>query len=157
MGTGGFPSGSVGKNPLATQETVQEMWVWSLGEADPLEEGMAPHSSIHAWRILWTEEPGGLQSIGLHRVRHNWKDLASTHLTTRLPTKEKKKKKRPRKVGRKEEKKQGRVDLVAFVDIWGITTSTMADFKLPMWYYWTQSWGEMQYAVFLPYIHNTHE
>ena len=39
------------------------MWVRSLGREDPLEEGMAAHSSIHAWRILWTEEPGGLQSI----------------------------------------------------------------------------------------------
>ena len=37
----------------------------------PLEEGMATHSSILAWRIQWTEEPGGLQSIGSHRVRHN--------------------------------------------------------------------------------------
>ena len=108
MGPGGFPSGSVGKNPLAMKETMQEMWVWSLGEADPLEEGMAPHSSIHAWRILWTEEPGGLQSIVLHTVRRNWKDLASTHLTTRLPTKEKKKKtKKGRKEGRKETRKGG--------------------------------------------------
>ena len=41
------------------QET-KEMWVWSLGWEDPLEEGMAHHSSIFTWRILWTEEPGGL-------------------------------------------------------------------------------------------------
>ena len=47
------------------------MQVRSLGEEDPLEEGMATHSSILAWRIPWTEEPGGLQSIGLQRVRHN--------------------------------------------------------------------------------------
>ena len=40
------------------------MWVTSLGEEDPLKEGMATHSSILAWRIPWTEEPGGLQSIG---------------------------------------------------------------------------------------------
>lgn len=46
------------------------------------------------------------------------------------------------------------MDLMAFVDICGIITITMADFKLPMWYYWTQSSGEIQYAVFLPYIHN---
>ena len=46
------------------------MWVPSLGQEDPLEEGMATHSSILAWRIPWTEEPGGLQSMGLHRVRH---------------------------------------------------------------------------------------
>ena len=42
----------------------------SLGQEDPLEEGMAAHSSILAWRMLWTEESGGLQSIVLQRVRH---------------------------------------------------------------------------------------
>ena len=52
------------KNPLAMQET----WVRSLGWEDPLEKGIATHASILAWRILWTEEPGGLQSIGLQRV-----------------------------------------------------------------------------------------
>ena len=50
---------------------MQETWVLSLGWEDPLEEGMAIHSSILAWRILWTEEPGRLQSMGSHRVRHN--------------------------------------------------------------------------------------
>ena len=55
------------------------MWVWSLGWEDPLEEEMATHSSIFAWTIPWTEEPGGLQSIGLQRVRHDWSDLACTH------------------------------------------------------------------------------
>ena len=49
------------------QET-QETWIRSLGQEDPLEEEMATHSSILAWRIPWTEEPGGLWSIGLHRV-----------------------------------------------------------------------------------------
>ena len=53
------------KNPPAMQET----WVRSLWE-DPLEKGMATHSSILAWRIPWTEEPGGLQSMGLQRVGH---------------------------------------------------------------------------------------
>ena len=48
-----------------------ETWVQSLGWEDPLEEGMATHSSILAWRIQWTEEPGGLQSMRLQRVRHN--------------------------------------------------------------------------------------
>ena len=48
--------------------TVQEIWVQFLGWEDPLEEGMATHSSSLAWRIPWTEEPGGLQSIGSHRV-----------------------------------------------------------------------------------------
>ena len=46
---------------------MQEMWVWSLGQEDPLEEGMTAHSSILAWRIPWTEDPGGLQSLGLQK------------------------------------------------------------------------------------------
>ena len=52
-------------------EDMQEMQVRSLGWEDPLEEGMATHSSILARRILQTEEPGGLQSTGLQRVRHD--------------------------------------------------------------------------------------
>ena len=44
---------------------VQETWIWFLGEEDPLEKAMASHSSILAWRIPWTEEVGGLQSLGL--------------------------------------------------------------------------------------------
>ena len=52
------------KNPPA----IQEIWVQSLSQEDPLEKGMATHSSILAWRIQWTEEPGGLQSIGSQRV-----------------------------------------------------------------------------------------
>ena len=51
--------------------TMQETWVRSLGQEDPLEEGMATHSSILAWRIPWTEEPGRLQSIRLQTVGHN--------------------------------------------------------------------------------------
>ena len=47
------------------------MWVRSLGQEDPLEEEMAAHSSTLPWRIPWTEEPGGLQSTGLHRVGHD--------------------------------------------------------------------------------------
>ena len=47
------------------------MRVQSLGQEDPLEKGIAAHSSILAWRIPWTEEPGGLQSMGLPRVRHD--------------------------------------------------------------------------------------
>ena len=47
------------------------MWVQSLGWEDPLEEGTATHFNILAWRILWTEEPGGLQSMGFHREGHN--------------------------------------------------------------------------------------
>ena len=52
------------KNPPAMQET----WVHSLSWEDPLEKGMATNSSILAWRILWTKEPGGLQSMGSQRV-----------------------------------------------------------------------------------------
>ena len=47
------------------------MWVLSLDQEDPLDVGMATHSSILAWQIPWTEEPGGLQSIALHRVGHD--------------------------------------------------------------------------------------
>ena len=76
----GFPSGSVVKNLLSVQET-QEMWVCYLGWEDPLEKGMATHSSIHssvlAWRIPGTGEPGGLPSMGSHRVRHDWSNLAA--------------------------------------------------------------------------------
>ena len=66
----GFPGGLVVKNPPAMQET-QEMWVRSLGQGEPLKEGIATHSSILAWRIPWTEEPCGLQSMGLQRVGHD--------------------------------------------------------------------------------------
>ena len=55
------------KNPPAVRETQ----VRSLSSEDPLEEGMATHSSILAWRSPWTEEPGGLQSTGLQRVGHD--------------------------------------------------------------------------------------
>ena len=50
---------------------MRETWVRALGWKDPLEEGMVTHSSILAWIIPWTEEPGGLQSVGLPRVRHD--------------------------------------------------------------------------------------
>jgi len=66
----GFPGGSSVKNPPVMQETQ----VQSLGQEDPLEKEMATHSSILAWRIQWTEEPGGLQSIVWHRFVH---DLAT--------------------------------------------------------------------------------
>ena len=56
---------------------MQETWVRSLGWEDPLEKGVAPHSSILAWRIPWTEEPGGLQSMGSQRVGHDEHFLAS--------------------------------------------------------------------------------
>ena len=63
----GHPGGSDAK-----ESAIQDTWVRSLGQEDPLEKGMTTHSSILAWRIPWTEEPGGLQSEGLQRVRHNW-------------------------------------------------------------------------------------
>ena len=47
---------------------MQEPWVCSLGQEDPLKKGTAAHSSVLAWRIPWAEEPGGLQSMGPHRV-----------------------------------------------------------------------------------------
>ena len=50
---------------------VLKTWVQSLGQEDPLEEEMATHSTVLAWRSPWTEEPGKLQSMGLHRVRHD--------------------------------------------------------------------------------------
>ena len=55
------------KHPTTMQETQDQ----SLGWEDPLEKKMATHSSFLAWKIPWTEEPGGLQSMGLKRVRHN--------------------------------------------------------------------------------------
>ena len=62
----------------ACQCRRHETWVWSLGWKDPLEDNMTTHSSILAWRIPWTEEPGGLQCMGLQRVRHDGNDWART-------------------------------------------------------------------------------
>ena len=59
------------------QET-QEMHVQTLGQKDPLEKGIATHSSILAWRIPWTEEAGGLYSVGSQRVGHNWASNTNT-------------------------------------------------------------------------------
>ena len=64
---GGFPSGSAVKNLPAMQGT----WVRSLGGEDPLEKGMATHSSILTGKIPWTKEPDGLQSIGSQKVGHD--------------------------------------------------------------------------------------
>ena len=68
----GFPGGAAVKNLPVETEEMQEMKFRSLGRKDPLEEKMATHSSILAWIISWTEEPGGLQSMGSQRVGHNW-------------------------------------------------------------------------------------
>ena len=51
--------------------TMQKTWLLSLGWEDPLEKGMATYSSILTWRIPWTEEPGGLESMGLERIGYN--------------------------------------------------------------------------------------
>ena len=59
------------------------MPVQSLGREDPLEEGTATPSSVLAWTVPWTGEPGGLQSMGSWRVRHNGSDLARTHVWNR--------------------------------------------------------------------------
>ena len=63
----GFPSGSA----VTNLPTVQETWVRSLSQEDPLEKEMATHSSILAWEILWTNEPGELQLMWSQRVRHD--------------------------------------------------------------------------------------
>ena len=73
----GFPDGSVVKNPPAKQETQ----VQSLGWEDPMENEMTTHSSILAWGIPWTEEPGGLQSIGSKTVGHNLVKVPQSCLT----------------------------------------------------------------------------
>ena len=77
---GVFPVAQTVKNLPATQESR----VWSLGLEDPLEKGMAIHSSILAWRIPWTEEPGRLQSMGSQRVRNDWATNATKHLWRRF-------------------------------------------------------------------------
>ena len=74
---GGIPGGSSGKERACQCRRLKEMLVRSLGWEDPLEEDMATHSSILAWRTLWTEEPGGLQSIGAQsQTQQKW---LSTH------------------------------------------------------------------------------
>ena len=72
------------KNLLANAGRLKETWIQSLGQEDPLEEDMATHSSILAWRIPWTEKPGGLQSIGSHTVGHDWRNLAQEHGPERI-------------------------------------------------------------------------
>ena len=68
------------KNPPANAGDIR-VWVWSLGQEDPLEEDMATHSSIIAWRIPWTEEPGGLQSVELQsQIRLKWLSMHALFL-----------------------------------------------------------------------------
>ena len=74
----GFVGGTSGKEPACQCRTHKRLEVWALGWEDPLEEGMATHPSILAWEMPQTEEPGGLESMGSHRIRHDWSDLALT-------------------------------------------------------------------------------
>ena len=60
-------------------QEAKETQVGSLGQEDPREEGVATHSSILAWRIPWTEEPGGLQSMESQTVRHDYSNLVHAH------------------------------------------------------------------------------
>ena len=78
-----LPGGSVVKN-LPVVQKMQEILVRSLGHEEPLEEGIATHSSILAWRIPWREELGGLQSMGLQ-----WVDMTE-HSCTQVPVRERK-------------------------------------------------------------------
>ena len=65
------PGASLVAQSVKNLPAAQETWVQSLGWEDPLEKEMATHSSILAWKISWTEEAGGLQSMGSQRVGHN--------------------------------------------------------------------------------------
>ena len=78
----GFPGGSAVEN-LPMMQEPQEMQVQSLDQEDPLEKGMATHSSILTWRIPGIEEPSGLQSMGSQRVGHSWSNLAHRHMMSR--------------------------------------------------------------------------
>ena len=62
---------------------MQEIWVWSLDQEDPLEKGTAIHSSILAWRIPWTEAASRLQSMGWQRIRHDWATNTHTHMVSK--------------------------------------------------------------------------
>ena len=75
----GLSGGASGKEPACQCRRLSEMQVQSLGQEDPLKEEMATHSSILAWRVPWTEEPGVLQSIGSQRVGHHWSKSAGMH------------------------------------------------------------------------------
>ena len=79
-----FISAQLVKTLLPMQET-QEMCVWSLGQEKPLKKEMATCSSILAWKIPWTEEPGRKQSMGLQRIRHDWAHGTHTLLVPSNP------------------------------------------------------------------------
>ena len=71
---------------LPAMQEMQEAWVWSLGEEDPLEEGMGTHPNILATKIPWTEEVSGLPSMASQIVGHEWSDWAHTNLHKNLLT-----------------------------------------------------------------------
>ena len=76
-----FPGGPSGKEPACQKrQETKETWFQSLGWEDALEEGMATHSRMLACGMLWTEEPGRLQSIGSQRVGYDWSNLAHRHI-----------------------------------------------------------------------------
>ena len=75
----GFPGVTIGKEPTCQCRRCKRHGFDPWVREDLLEKDTATHSSILAWRIPWTEDPGGLQSIWLQRVGHNWSDLAHTH------------------------------------------------------------------------------
>ena len=78
--TSGFPGGSSVKESACNVGDARDMGsIPELGRS--LEQEMATHSSILAWKISWTEEPGGLWSLGSHRVGHNWSNLAAAEVT----------------------------------------------------------------------------
>ena len=77
----GFVVGFSGDSDIKNLPAMQETRVWPLGQEDPLKKGMATHSSILDWRIPWTEEPRGLQSMGSQRVGHDWSNSAHSTLT----------------------------------------------------------------------------
>ena len=69
-------------------QEMQEMWVWTLGQEDPQKEGMTTHSSFLAWRVPWTEESGGLQSMGSQRVSFGFKGAFGNKKTKKDSTTE---------------------------------------------------------------------
>ena len=73
-----FPGDTSGKESVCQCRRQKETQDWSPDQEDPPEEGMATHSSILAWRIPWTEEPVGLQSMGSQSIKHNWATECST-------------------------------------------------------------------------------
>ena len=81
------PVSSLVAQSVKNLPAVHETWVRCLGWEDPLEKEMATHSSILAWKTSWTEEPGGLQSMGSQRLRHDWVTNTYLLITSKKQTK----------------------------------------------------------------------